>query len=162
MPETETGTAKMRSATGLNEAQRRRLSVTCEYIDKLLSDVEEILNQDSSRSPFPRHVVDLTPEQRRELEEHMARLREQLLRALAWQGLKPEPADIPASRAVLTHLNFIDIAIEELRPRYMRGSGALAEGVGEELNRVADELRKAAQGMEQYLRQELEKRAQAE
>jgi hypothetical protein len=142
----------------LNEAQRRRLSVTCEYIDKLLGDVEEILRQDSSLSPFPRHVVDLTPDERQQIEEHIGRLREQLLRTLAWQELKPEPADIPASRAVLTHLNFIDIAIEELRPRYMRGSGAIAEETAEELNRVADELRQVARGMEQYLRTELDKR----
>ncbi len=148
-------TTPAREGGRLNEAQRRRLSVTCEYIDRLLGDVEEILLEDFSLSPFPRHVVDLTAEQRRKLDEHIGRVREQLLRTLAWQGLKPEPAEIPASRAVLTHLNFIDIAIEELRPRYMRGSGALAEGVAEELNRAADELRAVAQGMEQYLRREL-------
>jgi hypothetical protein len=142
----------------LNGAQRRRLSVTCEYVDRLLCDVEQILNEGSSRSPFPRHVMDVTAEQRGALEEHIARLREQLLRALAWQQLQPEPADIPASRAVLTHLNFIDIAIEELRPRYMRGSGALAEGAAEGLNRVADELSARARAMEQYLRREVDKR----
>jgi hypothetical protein len=147
-----------RPGCALNEAQRRRLSVTCEYIDKLLCDMEQVLYQDGSRSPFPRHIVDLTAEQTRALEEHMSRLREQLLRTLAWQQLKPEPPDIPASRAVLTHLNFIDIAIEELRPRYMRGSGAIAEGAAEELNRVADELGARARAMEQYLRRELEPR----
>jgi hypothetical protein len=160
MPETETGLAHMRHSTALNEAQRRRLIVTCEYIDKLLGDVEEILHQPSSLSPFPRHVVDMSPEQARGLEEHIGRLREQLLRTLAWQRMKPEPAEIPASRAVLTHLNFIDIAIEELRPRYMRGSGALAEGAAEELNRVADELGAVARAMERYLRRELEKRTE--
>lgn len=145
----------------LNEAQSRRLSVTCEYIDKLLCDVEQVLHQAESRSPFPRHIVDLTAEQMRALEEHIGRLREQLLRALAWQQLKPEPPDIPASRAVLTHLNFIDIAIEELRPRYMRGSGAIADGTAGKLNRVADELGAEARAMEKYLRRELETRPRA-
>jgi hypothetical protein len=152
----ETGATPGRSSAALNQAQQRRLSVTCEYIDRLLCDVEQILHQNSCLSPFPRHVMDVTAEQTGALEEHIGRLRAQLLRALAWQRLKPEPPDIPASRAVLTHLNFIDIAIEELRPRYMRGSGAIAEGAAEELERVADDLGATARAMEQYLRRELE------
>jgi hypothetical protein len=149
------------NAGELNEAQRRRLSVTCGYIDGLLSDIEAILSQEKSGSPFPRHIVDVTPEEARALEEHIGRLREQLLRTMEWQGLKPAAPDIPASRAVLTHLNFIDIAIEELRPRYMRGSGAMDDKAAEGLSRVTDELLAAARAMEQYLRQVLSMRAES-
>jgi GTP-binding protein EngB required for normal cell division len=139
----------------LNEAQRRRLAVTCSYIDKLLSEVEQILHETSSKSPFPRHVIDLTPAQTRVLEDHIRRIREQLLRALAWQNITPDQPEIPATRSALTHLAFVDIAIEELKPSYMRGSGAVPEDVAEELNGVVHELRSVAQSMERYLRQEL-------
>lgn len=139
----------------LNEAQRRRLAVTCSYIDKLLRDVEEILHETASKSPFPRHLVDVTPAQTRVLEDHIRRIREQLLRALAWQKIAPDPPEIPATRAALTHLAFVDIAIEELKPSYMRGSGAVPDDVAAELNGVVHELRSVAQSMERYLRQEL-------
>jgi len=139
----------------LNEAQRRRLAVTCSYIDKLLSEVEEVLHETSSKSPFPRHVIDLTPAQTRVLEDHIRRIREQLLRALAWQNITPDQPEIPATRSALTHLAFVDIAIEELKPSYMRGSGTVPEDVAEELNGVVHELRSVAQSMERYLRQEL-------
>ena len=139
----------------LNEAHRRRLSVTCSYIDRLLREVEEILHEAASKSPFPRHVVDVTPAQTRVLEDHIRRIREQLLRALAWQNIVPDPPEIPATRAALTHLAFVDIAIEELKPSYMRGSGTVPEDVAEELNGVVHELRSVAQSMERYLRQEL-------
>ncbi|MGA8087298.1 MAG: dynamin family protein [Terracidiphilus sp.] len=139
----------------LNEAQLRRLGVTCSYIDKLLSEVEQVLHETTSTSPFPRHVVDVTPAQTRVLEDHIRRIREQLLRALAWQNMTPDPPEIPATRAALTHLAFVDIAIEELKPSYMRGSGAVPEDVAEELNGVVHELRSVAQSMERYLRQEL-------
>lgn len=139
----------------LNEAQRRRLAVTCSYIDKLLRDVEEILHETASKSPFPRHLVDVTPAQTRVLEDHIRRIREQLLRALAWQNIAPDPPEIPATRAALTHLAFVDIAIEELKPSYMRGSGAVPDDVAAELNGVVHELRSVAQSMERYLRQEL-------
>jgi GTPase Era involved in 16S rRNA processing len=139
----------------LNQAQRRRVAVTCSYIDKLLSEVEEVLHETSSKSPFPRHVIDLTPAQTRVLEDHIRRIREQLLRALAWQNITPDQPEIPATRSALTHLAFVDIAIEELKPSYMRGSGAVPEDVAEELNGVVHELRSVAQSMERYLRQEL-------
>jgi GTPase Era involved in 16S rRNA processing len=139
----------------LKEAQRRRLAVTCSYIDKLLGEVEQILHEATSKSPFPRHIVDVTPAQTRVLEDHIRRIRDQLLRALAWQDITPEPPEIPATRAALTHLAFINIAIEELKPSYMRGSGTVPNDVAEELNGVVHELSSVAQSMERYLRQEL-------
>ncbi len=155
MPEIQTMTSERQQHEELNEAQQRRLSVTCAYIDKLLSEVEQILHETSSKSPFPRHVVDVTPAQTRVLEDHIQHIREQLLRALAWQNITPEAPEIPTTRAALTHLAFIDIAIEELKPNYMRGSGSVPEGVAEELNGVVHELRSVTQNMQRYLRQEL-------
>jgi GTP-binding protein EngB required for normal cell division len=121
----------------------------------LLSDADHILHQATSQSPFPRYIVDVTPAQVRVIEDYVRRLRAQLLRALDWQQLKPKPPDIPATRAVLTNLAFIDIAVEELRPSYMRGSGAVPEDAVDELNGVVHELRSLVEGMERYLRQEL-------
>lgn len=144
----------MQSAGELNDAQLRRLSITCEYIDKLLCDVEHILHEAASPSPFPRHIIDVTPAQTRALEDHIRRLREQLLRTLAWQRMKPDPPDIPATRALLTHLAFIDIAVEELKPSYMRGSGSVPEEAAAELNGVVYELGSVVQSMERYIRQE--------
>ena len=139
----------------LNEAQRRRLSVTCSYVDRLLCEVEQILHEAASESPFSRHIVDVIPAQTRVLEDHIRRIREQLLRALAWQNIAPEPPEIPATRAALTHLAFVDIAIEELKPSYMRGSGTVPADVAEELNGVVHELFSVTQSMQRYLRQEL-------
>lgn len=144
----------MRPSGQLNEAQKRRLYISCQYIDKLLGEIENILHEAASKSPFPRHVVDVTPAQARVLDDHIRRLREQLLRAIAWQDLRPEPPDIPATRAILTHLAFIDIAIEELKPSYMRGSGAVPEDAAEELNGIVHELRSVALGMDRYIHQE--------
>lgn len=144
-----------RLAGELNAHQRNRLRVTCQYIDKLLSDVEHILHQATSQSPFPRYVVDVAPAQVRVVEDYIRQLRAQLLRALEWQHMKPNPPDIPATRAVLTNLAFIDISIEELRPSYMRGSGVVPEDAVDELSGVVHELRSLVEGMERYLRQEL-------
>lgn len=49
----------------------------------------------------------------------------------------------------------MDIAVEELRPRYMRGSGDVPEDATDELNGMVHELRSLVGEMERYLRQEL-------
>lgn len=155
MPEREQKAAMERHAGELNEHQKRRLRITCRYIDKLLGDIEDILHAATSPSPFPRYVVDVSPAQIRVLEDYIRRFRSQLVQTIAWQDMKPEPPEIPATRAVLTNLAFIDIAAEELKPSYMRGSGPVPEDAVKELNGAVHELRSLITGMERYLKQEL-------
>ncbi len=154
MPEFGQEITEARNQGELNGPQQRRLYITCSYIDKLLGEVEQVLHETASPSPFPRHIIDITPAQARVLEDHIRRIREQLLRTLAWQQMKPESPDIPATRSVLTHLEFIDIAVEELKPSYMRGSGAVPPDAVDELTGVVHELRSVVQSMQRYIRQE--------
>ena len=161
VPRQEPAAAATRQPGELNESQRRRLSVTCEYIDRLLQDVEHILDAGRSKSPFPRYLPDIDEAEARTLEGQIAELRAQLLRALAWQQMKAREAEIPASRAVMINLDYIGIAIEELKPRYMRGSGAVPEDVVEDLNRVVDDLRAAAETMERSLLHAIETSGEA-
>lgn len=155
MPQNGLEVVTTRRPGELNEAQQRRLLITCQYIDRLLSSIENALHVRTSPSPFPRYVVDVTPAQARALEDHIRRIRSQLLHALDWQHMKPEPPEIPVTRAITTDLGFIDIAIEELRPSYMRGSGPIPEDAVPGLNGVVHELRSLVQGMDSYVRQEL-------
>ncbi|MGA3263812.1 MAG: hypothetical protein ABSC47_07175 [Terracidiphilus sp.] len=136
----------------LNEAQQRRLSITCRYIDSLLCGIEHALHSATSESPFPRYVVDVTPAQAREIEGYIRRLRSQLLRTLDWQRLKPEPPEIPVTQLITTDLAFVDIAIEELKPHHLRGCGAVPADAVDELNGAIHELRSLVKSMESYVR----------
>ena len=125
---------------GLNEHQKRHLRVTCQYVDKLLADIESILNSSASKAAFPRYVLDITPAQRRTIEDYISRIRAQLLRVLDGQGIYREPPSIPASRAVHVDLGSIDIALYELKPRYMRGYGSVPEDLAGEVEGIVGEL----------------------
>jgi hypothetical protein len=155
MPEPGPETTKARAPGELNAVQRRRLGATCKYIDGLLSDIEHALHSSESESPFPHYVVDVTPAQVCVIEDHIRRLRAQLLRTLDWQHMKPEPPEIPVSRSVITDLGFVDIAVEELRPRHMRGCGAVPEDAIGGLNEVVDELRCLLNNIRHSIREEL-------
>jgi GTP-binding protein EngB required for normal cell division len=143
------------SSPALNEAQRLHLRVSCEYMDKMLREIEGILHSAEGASPFSRYRLDLSPAQGRVLEDYIRRFRAQLLRALAWQKIVPPPPGVPATRSIVTHLHFIDIAISELRPNQMRGSGALSEETAAELTGVLRELSSIAENMMRYVRDDL-------
>lgn len=50
------------------------------------------------------------------------------------------PSTISAVQAVRSALSFIDIAVTELRPRYMRGYGAVPPEAAAQLERTVDQL----------------------
>jgi GTP-binding protein EngB required for normal cell division len=135
----------------LNSNHARRLSVTCRHIDKLLADMENALSVASSKQAFPEYLCDVTPAQRRVIEDYIARIRAQLSRVLDGQGIeRPEPS-IPVSRSLHTALTFIAIAAEELQPKYMRGYGEVAPSTAVELNGIASELLSLVSQLDQYV-----------
>lgn len=137
----------------LNPSQRQRLLVTCKHIDKLLGNIEETLNAAVSKSVFPAHVGDITPWQGKTIEDYIARLRGQLLQVLARQSLAPEEPRISAAHAIHVDLTFIEIAIAELDPHYMRGYGAVSEQGASDLHDVIAELQSTVKELHGYLLQ---------
>jgi GTP-binding protein EngB required for normal cell division len=124
----------------LNPHQARRLQVTCQYIDKLLEEIQGFLATTTSKAAFPRYSADILPAQRRTIEDYIARVRAQLVRILEGQGIARENPFVPVSRAIHVNLGAVDIAVEELKPKYMRGYGEVPEKVATELNGIVGEL----------------------
>jgi GTP-binding protein EngB required for normal cell division len=140
------------AANSLNSNHERRLSVTCRHIDKLLAEMEGSLNISASKLAFPHYSSDLSPAQRRVIEDYIGRIRAQLVRVLDGQGIERPAADIPVSRSLHSHLTFVDIAAEELKPEYMRGYGEVPPAAAVELNGIAAELQGLVRQLDQYLR----------
>ena len=139
------------ATNSLNPNHVRRLRVTCRHIDKLLSDMEGALNASASRVAFPQYVSDIAPAQRRIIEDYITRIRAQLVRVLDGQAIERPAADIPVSRSLHAVLTFIDIAVEELKPEYMRGYGEVPAAAATELNGIAGELRGLVNQLNQYV-----------
>ena len=125
--------------------------MTCRHIDKLLAEMESALNVSTSKLAFPQYVPDLSPAQRRVIEDYIGRIRAQLIRVLDGQGMERPTADIPVSRSLHSYLTFVDIATEELKPEYMRGYGEVPPAAAVELNGIAGELQGLVRQLDQYL-----------
>lgn len=137
--------------SALNEHQARRLLVTCQHIDKLLSDIEYTLGESESKMAFPRHISDIAPAQRRTIEDYISRIRAQMIRVLDGQGIPRGAPSIPTSWSIHVTLIAIDIAIDELRPKGMRGHGEVPQDVAIELNGIVGELHSIIARLDRYI-----------
>ena len=135
-----------------NEFLAKHLRVTCRHIDRLLGEIEGILNESSSRTAFPEYVMDITPAQQKMIEDYITRIRARLVQVMEGQEIiSNSRPGIPVSRAVHSRLYTIDIAAEELKPQYMMGFGNIPGTAATELNGIAGELQALVSRLGQYL-----------
>ena len=138
-------------SSALNEHQQRRLIATCQYVDRLLADLEHSFVEAQSNSPFGRYTSDLAPAELRLVADYIARLRTQLLRMLDGQGLSPAPRRISLRFSLQTHLAFVDDAVEELKPQYMTGYGDVSDAGTTALNGIVEELHNTLRQLSSFL-----------
>lgn len=139
------------SVESLNEFQQRHLLTSLQYADKLLSEIEGILTAASSKSPFIEYRVDVTPVQGKVIRDYIARFRGQMLRVLEGQGIRSPAPHISALHSIRVHLTFIDIALTEIGPKYMRGYGEVPESAIADLNGLVAELNTLVHKLDAYL-----------
>ena len=106
------------SVNSLNSNHERRLAVTSRHIDKLLADMESILNVASSKLAFPQYTPDLTSAQRRVVEDYIGRIRAQLIRVLDGQNIERPSAEIPVGWSL--HWTYMDAPVLPSRQSVMR------------------------------------------
>lgn len=135
----------------LNASQRQHLLVTCKHVDKLLGDIEATLNVAGAKTVFPNFVNDVMPAQRKTIEDYIARVRGQLLQVIGGQALVPEKPRVSALHSVHVNLTFVDIAIAELAPHYMRGYGPVSDEGTADLNGIVAELQSAIKELTRYV-----------
>ena len=141
------------SSSSLNPSQRQRFFITCRHIDRLLGDIEATLNATASKTLFPNYVADITPLERKTIEADIAAIRVQLLEVLACQSLAPEQPRISAAHSIDVNLTFVEIAIAELAPHYMRGYGPVSAEAAADLQGIAQTLESGVKELHRYVLQ---------
>jgi hypothetical protein len=129
---------------GLGENHKQRLMSTFQYIDKLFSNIEKLLSV-QSHGLFEQIRIDISPLQQEVLEHGIAEFRTLMHRMLESMDIPIPPPSISAQRAVLSSFTFVDIAIEELKAKYMQGYGELEEGASEELESIVSRMKEMIQ-----------------
>jgi GTP-binding protein EngB required for normal cell division len=138
----------------LNPSQRLHLLTSCQYADKLLSEIEATLAGAQSKSPFPRFKPDISPVQAKVVQDYIARMRAQLVRILDSQGVPIPAPHIGSVHSVRVTLGFVDIAFDECRPKRMAGYGELDVKSAIEIAGLVDEVQGIVSRLNSYLAQD--------
>lgn len=139
------------SRHALNESQERHLRVVCQYVDRLFCEIESILASATSKSAFPQYISEISAVDRQAIEDSIGEIRVQLVRALQGQRIAPEKAAIPDARTICATLDTIEISLDELKPKNMRGYGEVPESATKELERIAEELQKKVAELNRFV-----------
>jgi predicted GTPase len=140
----------------LNPLHKQHLMTTFQYVDKLLSDIEHALTSSDSASPFPTHFNDVTPVQRKLVLDYIARVRAQMLSAMQHQAIEiPEPR-FSTLHTIRTTLTFVDIAIEEMRPKYLKGYGEVPPEAAAHMEGLVEELESLIERFQRSIRETAE------
>jgi hypothetical protein len=123
-----------------NEAQSRNLTATFKYMDEILTNaLRATVRNSSDRMLFPEHVADATEAQSTALAEHVAKFRQRLCQFAEQHQLRA-PAPIGSIVAFETALEFVGIALCEIRPQGLKGFGHLDSEGANEVTRLIDDL----------------------
>jgi hypothetical protein len=129
-----------RSRHHFNEAQLRNLTATFKYMDEMLtSALQATAKEPNDRMVFPEHVADATEAQSTALAERVETFRKRL-RQFAEQHQLRAPAPIGSMVAFATALEFVGIALCEIRPQGLKGFGHLGSEGADEVTRLIDDL----------------------
>lgn len=110
----------------LNEFHRNTLRSGFKYIDKLLSEgLASIGVSSDDGAVFSPVVPDATLVQRKVAADQAVRLRRAMRAALEACGIAITPPNVSAVWTLRTHLNFIEVALEEFDPKHLRGYGPI-------------------------------------
>jgi len=139
----------------LNASHKLHLLTSCQYADKLLSEIESILVASASKSPFPKYKQDISLPQAKVVQDYIARIRAQMIRVLESQGIQPPEPQFGSVHSIRVTLGFADIAFDECRSKNMRGYGEVPESILPELNGMVDEMKGLIGRLDSYLAQGL-------
>lgn len=127
--------------TELTENHTRTLLTGFRYVNDLLSDIERVMaTPENPETPFPKYIKDITPAQQKIIAAEIAHIRVVMRRILEDKGIKITHPRISAADAIRTAIHFADIAMEEKRPKHMKGYGELTEEAKRELNDITSEM----------------------
>jgi hypothetical protein len=135
----------------LDPNQKRHFLIIFEHIDGLLEDIERNFSAERSLRLFNPCIPDIAVEKQTEFKRKIAEFRALMSEVLGNLEIRSQPPHISALQSSLTTLTFVDIALEELKSKYMRGYGELAQETAVNLDDTVLNLQQAVGRISKYL-----------
>ncbi len=135
----------------MNEHHQRCIATTLRHIDGVFAEIEGILAAIGTGSPLSQYALDLEPMQRGVVEDHLHRIREEMVEAMKRLGIPLDGRRTSACWSIRNRLLGASIAIAEMEPPHLRGYGALDAHDKAEITRVCAEMERLIGRVDSYL-----------
>jgi GTP-binding protein EngB required for normal cell division len=141
------------SSGALNQYHQLQLRVTFEHIDSLLTEVEHILADAHSDSPFNRYTGDTTAIEQKVAHDYVLRIRAAMARIMKEQQISFAEPRCGSRWAANTAMLYAGISVDELHPDRLRGYGQVSEAGESLLETIMIELNSLIEKLRTYLAQ---------
>lgn len=137
----------------LNEAQSRSMRCGFQDIHRRMADLEALIHPGARPSAFSEYVHDLSPTEARVVQDYFARIRTAMLGHLQDLEIPLDVRRMSVRWAIQTGLQFISIAVAEIRPSKLRGYGEVGQETRRDVTRICEDLDRLIDQVMAYLRQ---------
>jgi len=124
----------------LSPTQKHALLSTFLHIESRLSEMEPLLTQGKRSSPLGQHVNDLSPGEAKAVADCFARIRSIMLACLEKHRIPLEFRRVGLRWALQTSMMSLSVAVADVGPERLRGSGDLDEAGRREVASIQQEL----------------------
>jgi len=135
----------------LNKNHRRYILNTVHHVDRLMAEAVRSLSVVNEETLFEDHIPDATEEQKEFIRLKSAEIRQRMLDLLKAWDIEPRWPETPGLWSAYTTLIFANLAIEEMKPHHLKGSGQISASAAAEIEQAVAELQQKFKAMLKYL-----------
>src|SRR5262249_28994076 len=131
----------------LNDSQQR--SIVCGFLDihRRMAEIEALLKQDDSESPFSEYVNDLTPDERKAVDNDFANLRDAMAASMQEAAIPPDVPRTSLRWKIQCTLTFLHIAVLEMSPERLQAYGHVDAVAESQVKNIQQKLNRLIQGI---------------
>jgi len=139
----------------LTEIHRRHILHGFLSVHKQMADLEALLVQSATSSPFSQSVQDVSPTECRVIQDHFARIRAAMRAHLDDLGIPLEVRTTSVRWTFETNLMHLQVAVDDMGPKRLAGYGPLDPTDQAAVARIQDDLTRLLERVRAYMRQGL-------
>src|SRR5208337_3740271 len=144
-----------RAMSQLSQNHRRHILQGFLSVHKRMAELEALLVESATSSPFSQSVKDVSPTECRVVQDHFARIRAAMRAHLDDLGIPLEVRPTSVRWTFETSLMHLQTAVDDMGPKQLAGYGPLDPTGQAAVARIQDDLTRLLERVRAYLRQGL-------
>jgi GTP-binding protein EngB required for normal cell division len=136
----------------LNAPQKNFIQICFQDLHRRMAEMEAWLASSRIDSPFSEYIDDLSPAERKVIQDYFARIRTTMLSCLREAGIPLEVRRTSLRWVLQVAMNFLNVALAEMAPHRLAGYGGLDSSAATVASRIQQDIERLIDRARAYLR----------